>query len=257
MLAADWSTFEFDYLLDMSRLVPHLVALEAHKDAARVAALPPDWLEPPASRAWSWVEERFIPGSQPLSVSDLLTIHQMVADDSGLEAEPHGAFRTGPVRVGRPSVGGFHEGAPPEQLFVLMARYVEFIDTAPVRTLPPVITALLAHFFLDTIHPFPDGNGRTSRLAAAAVLSRGGYRLHGSYALVRHFYHHALTYHKLLQQSWQRCPFDVTAFIAFGIEGVIAELRSVEAFLRMKRYRISDSEHGALAMGRRMASRLS
>ncbi len=269
MLAGDWGSYDFAYILDMPRLVPHLLALEASREAARVEVLPPHWLDPPkpagagdtharasariatreSSSARAWVQTRFVPGSAPLSVADILAIHRLVAEESELESGPCGAFRTVPVRVGRPRVGGFHEGAPAAQLPQLMERYVTFIDAAPVCDLPPAVTALLAHFFLDTLHPFLDGNGRTSRLIAAAILSRRGYRLQGTHALVRHFYNHEFRYHTLLHRSWQACPFDVTDFVAFGLEGIIAELRSVEAFLRMKCTRTSDSEpiHASVA----------
>lgn len=263
MLPGDWASFDFTYTLDMPRLVPHLLALEAGSVATRVPVLPPHWLDPPqapptpegerdrasshmatreTSNAWAWVQKRFIPGSAPLVVSDILAIHKMVSGESGLDSGPSGAFRTVPVRVGRPRVGGWHEGAPAEELPTLMEKYITFIHAEPVCALPPIMTALLAHFFLATIHPFLDGNGRTSRLIAAAILSRRGYRLLGSHALVQHFYDHALRYHLILHRSWQRCPFEVTPFVAFGVEGVIAELRGVEAFLRMKRTRPSDDD---------------
>jgi len=46
----------------------------------------------------------------------------------------------------------------------LMARYVQFINEKDWAGLPPIIHALLAHFFITTIHPFEDGNGRVARL---------------------------------------------------------------------------------------------
>jgi hypothetical protein len=262
MLPPDWASFDFRYTLDLPRLVPHLVALEAYRDAAAVQAVPPIWVDPPPSAgehrtpsagAWAWVKTRFDPGGAPLSITDILAMHRLVGQQSGLEPASCGVFRTAPVRVGRPSVGGLHEGAPADQLPLLMERYVAFIDAVPARALPPVIAALLAHFFLSAIHPFMDGNGRTSRLMAAAILWQRGFRLHGGHALERHFYHHQLRYHTLLHRSWQRCPFEVTAFIAFGIEGVIAELRSVDAFLRVKRNRVCEGD----AVTHRRAPRVS
>ena len=41
----DWIQFEFDYLLDLKRLTPHLLAIEAHKQAALTRVLPPQWRE--------------------------------------------------------------------------------------------------------------------------------------------------------------------------------------------------------------------
>jgi Fic family protein len=123
-----------------------------------------------------------------------------------------------------------------------MERYVDFVNGPDLLSLPPLVRALLAHFFLDTIHPFVDGNGRTSRLIAAAILCQHDYNLHGTYGLIRHFYCHELRYHTMLHQIWKRCPFEVTPFIAFGIEGFVLELKSVDTFVRMKLNRICGTE---------------
>jgi hypothetical protein len=247
MLAIDWASFGFLYNLDLPVLVPHLVAMEECRGALLAEMLPPRWLDPAeeqssdprAGLARNWITQRFAPGSEPALVTDILTIHRLIAEQSRIESGRAGRFRTIPVRVGRPSVGGYHFGAPAQELDLLMHEYVRFVDSATLRTLPPIIHALLAHFFLDTIHPFQDGNGRTSRLLAAAILSRRGHNLHGSYALFRH-YTRGLQYHSILHRSWQRCPFDVTAFVAFGIEGFVTELRSVNTFVQMKLNRAVD-----------------
>lgn len=308
MLAGDWVSFDFSYSLDLQRLMPHIVALEAYKAAALSRVLPPHWLEtadaldapcpaaettaaedkpspaadiaPPTdspagkqpqegqttaeqklvpirdtSAARAWVTRRFAPGSAPLSLADILSIHRMVAEQSGIHWGSAGDLRTAAVKVGRPQVGGLHLGAPAERLPALMEGYVQFIDSAALRALPPVIHALMAHFFFDTIHPFLDGNGRTSRLIAAAILSRHGYNLHGTYALVRHFYRHEIRYHTILHQSWKRCPFEVTPFVAFGMEGFVMELKSVDSFIKMKLNRIAGRDVPASAFRRRIGAR--
>ena len=62
--------------------------------------------------------------------------------------------------------------------------------------------------------------------------------MHGSYALVRYFYRHDVLYHTILQRIWKRCPFEVTPFVAFGVEGFVLELKSVDSFIKMKLNRI-------------------
>jgi hypothetical protein len=300
MHTKDWASFEFSYTLDMRRLIPHIVAIEAYKAAALTPVLPPGWLDtaedperegaadhaavregvasrapdapvaaqPPqeasttglrpvrdTSVAGAWVKQRFAPGSAPLSLSDILSIHRMVAEQSGLEAGSAGALRTSRVGVGRSLVGGIHLGAPAERLPVLMDQYIEFVNGASLRALHPVIQALLAHFFFDTIHPFRDGNGRTARLVAAAILFEHGYRLHGSYALIKYFYRHDVRYHTALHRGWKRCPFEVTPFVAFGMEGFVTELKSVDCFIKMKLNRIVDRSLFAPALRRRIGAR--
>ncbi|PYR15475.1 MAG: hypothetical protein DMG00_00470, partial [Acidobacteria bacterium] len=164
---------------------PHLLAVEAYKQAALTRVLPPQWREPAAEQGLAgladekvqlrmrnaanarvWVNERFVPGTPPLALADLMTMHRMVADGAIGEYAP-GVLRILPVQVGRREVGGLHTGAPANWLPRLMNEYIQFITSDRLRSLHPVIHALIAHFFLVTIHPFGDGNGRVSRLLTA------------------------------------------------------------------------------------------
>ena len=124
-----------------------------------------------------------------------------------------------------------------------MDQYIEFINSEQMHGLPPVIHALVAHFFFTTIHPFDDGNGRLCRLVSAAVLFQRGYNVNGSYALTRYFYQNGIRYHTLLHRCWQEpMPFDLTAFVAFGMEGLAIELRGINSFMKMKSNRIVERE---------------
>jgi Fic family protein len=167
----------------------------------------------------------------------------MVADGATGEYAP-GTLRSMPVQVGRREVGGLHMGAPVNRLPRVMDEYVRFITSERVRALHPVIQALIAHFFLVTIHPFGDANGRVSRLLTAAILLQRGYNVHGGfYALSDYFYLNDIKYHSMLHRCWQSpLPFDLTPFVAFGMEGFVMELRSIGSFIKMKLGRIVDRE---------------
>jgi len=272
-----WPEFDFDFRLDIHRLLPHVAAIEAYQEAAANRVRPPQWREqspadameilppdllaqkPPqeapieirkrqvlvrnASLTQAWVRERFVPGSSPFSLADIFTMHQMVADESGVRYKSEGALRTSGVQVGRREVGGLHAGAPPARLPRLMDRYVRFINDNYLRTLPPVIHGLVAHFFFTTIHPFDDGNGRLCRLVSAAILFQRGYNGHGFYALSNYFYDNEIKYHSLLHRCWQQpLPFDLTPFVAFGMEGMTLELQGINSFIKMKLNRNLDRE---------------
>jgi hypothetical protein len=147
------------------------------------------------------------------------------------------------VQVGRREVGGLHAGAPAAKLTLLMDRYVRFINGGHLRSFPPAVHGLVAHFFFTTIHPFDDGNGRVSRLVSAGILFQRGYNGHGFYALSNHFYQNDIKYHSLLHQCWhQPLPFELTAFVAFGMEGLAIELQGVNNFIKMKLNRIVERD---------------
>jgi hypothetical protein len=284
-----WPVFEFRYSLDMPRLLPHIAALEAYHEAASNRVRPPQWREqsrpdeaesPPdwpaeqgpsqkqidirkaqlrtrnAGRARAWVKQRFVPGSPPISLADILSMHSIIADESGVRYNTPGTLRHSGFRVsvGRPLVGGIHFGAPESQLPRLMGEYIQFLNSKDLAGLPAVIHALVAHFFFTTIHPVEDGNGRVSRLVAAGILFQRGYNGHGFYALSNYFYDNDIKYHRLLHHCWQQpLPFDLTPFVAFGIEGMVLELQGIKSFIKMKLNRSVDKESLALISKRKLS----
>ncbi len=208
-----------------------------------------------AAQARSWAKLRFFPGSAPISLGDILTMHRMIGGRSTADYNRPGILRTLPVQVGRAIVGGIHMGAPGNRLPLLMEQYIQFINSERLLSLPAAIRALLAHFFFDTLHPFDDGNGRMSRLMAASILFQHGYNVHGGYGLSNYFYQHDIEYHTILHKAWRRCPFDLTSFVAFGLEGLVVELKSINSFIKMKLNRIVDREMMAASARRRMGCR--
>ncbi len=188
--------------------------------------------------AQEWVRNRFRPNTAPLSVQDVLAIHEMATRDSDTHNNVPGRFRTHNVTVGTAEMGGVHRGAPFERIDELMRQYVEFVNSRKLADQHPVVKALLGHFFLVTIHPFGDGNGRVSRLVEAGVLFQGGYNVHGFYGLSNYFYRHETDYKTLLQASRATQPFPVTPFITFGLNAFAAELKGITNFIKTKLNRV-------------------
>lgn len=191
-----------------------------------------------AGAAQAWVRQRFPPGSPPIGLEDILTMHKMLTEAADTHNNMPGAFRTFSVVVGTPQLGGVHRGAPHEKLPHLMEEYVGFINSRRLEENHPIIRALLAHFFLVTIHPFGDGNGRVSRLVEAGLLFRHGYNVHGFYGLSNYFYRHEQEYKSILQQCREKQPFDVTPFIRFGVAGFASELKGINNFIKAKMNRL-------------------
>jgi Fic family protein len=135
-------------------------------------------------------------------------------------------------------MGGVHIGAPASELPKMMDEYIKFVNSEKLLAEHPVIRALLAHFFLATIHPFGDGNGRVSRLLEAGMLFEQGYNVHGFYGLSNYFYQNEKRYKTLLQESRRAQPFDVLAFVSFGIEGFASELKGINSFIKTKLNRV-------------------
>ncbi|MDE2842754.1 MAG: Fic family protein [Chloroflexota bacterium] len=191
-----------------------------------------------AQRAQEWVSHRFVPGSSAVTLEDLLTMHQLVTEESDEGGNVPGRLRSYMVKVGLPEMGGVHYGAPHETLGELMEEFISFLHSRGFQQNHPVIKALLAHFFLVTVHPFGDGNGRVSRLLEAGILFQSEYNIHGFYGLSNYFYRNEVEYKQLLQECRQGTPFDVTPFIQFGVRGFAEELTGINNFVKNKLNRL-------------------
>ncbi|MCY4212546.1 MAG: Fic family protein [Gammaproteobacteria bacterium] len=192
-----------------------------------------------AGVAQDWVRKRFAPSADPIRLSDVMHLHKLVTEKSDEVKNVPGDLRHHPVVVGTEALGGVHRGAPSQELPALMAEFVNFVNSRTVKEKwHPVIRALLAHFFLVTIHPFGDGNGRVSRLVEAGLLYEGGYNVLGFYGLSNYFYRNADEYKRLLQKSRRTQPFDLTAFVGFGLKGFAEDLRGINNFIKTKLNRL-------------------
>lgn len=208
-----------------------------------------------ADEAQNWVRARFGPGRPPISLEDILHMHQVMTHLSDETNNVPGRLRTHGVTVGTAALGEVHPGAPHEDLPHLMAAFVEFVHSPRLRDEHPVIRALLAHFFLVTIHPFGDGNGRVSRLVEAAILYEGGYNVHGFHGLSNYFYRNGDEYKRRLQACRRVQPFDLSPFVDFGLRGFEAELRGINRFIKTKLNRLVYRNTLTRALGMRVSER--
>ncbi|QAB17139.1 Fic family protein [Leucobacter muris] len=120
-----------------------------------------------------------VDGDFRLTPEWIKSIHAMLMAD--MELEDHvvpGEFRD--VNVGV----GLYRGAPTEDVEFLMQKLCDWLnailDDAAKQEQPEnrfyfvFLAAVLAHLYVAWIHPFGDGNGRTSRLIECAILATSG-----------------------------------------------------------------------------------
>lgn len=102
-----------------------------------------------------------------IGTKEILGIHRRVMGH--VDPIKSGVFRDEKVFVGS------HVPPPYEEIPQLMENYVEWLNSEEAHTMHPVRYAALAHYKLVDIHPFVDGNGRTSRLIMNLILLKAGY----------------------------------------------------------------------------------
>jgi Fic family protein len=93
-----------------------------------------------------------------------------------------GQWRSRPehdVAVGR------HQPPSSERVPAFMAYFAERYRLAPLGTAGRLIATAAAHHRFNYIHPFPDGNGRVSRLMSHAMALSAGIGAHGLWSISR------------------------------------------------------------------------
>lgn len=102
------------------------------------------------------------------SNSDLLNIHFLVL--KSIKPKNAGRYRMRDVEI----TGSSHTPPKHFKLLDLMEEYFRFYEENK-NTMHPVELSAEMHERLVTIHPFIDGNGRTSRLVMNLILLKNGY----------------------------------------------------------------------------------
>ena len=108
--------------------------------------------------------------NEPLNERTVKDIHALVL--RGIDTENAGRYRNVNVRI----AGSRHIPADALKVQELMDDYFGFYEKQK-EIIHPVLMSAYMHEKLVTIHPFIDGNGRTSRLIMNLILLQHGYTL--------------------------------------------------------------------------------
>lgn len=141
----------------------------------------------------------------------LKQIHALVLH--GIDRENAGVYRKMPVLI----TGSQHIPPQPYLLQPLMEAYFKFYEESKTQLHPVVLSAEM-HERLVTIHPFIDGNGRTSRLVMNLILLQHGYPL----AIIGGDYENRMAYYDALEKS--QAALGKGAFIEFIAQKVKGSL---------------------------------
>lgn len=90
----------------------------------------------------------------------------------------------------------------------------------------PVIVAAIAQFQLVHIHPFMDGNGRTSRLLSTLCLYRAGYDFKRLFTISEYYDRDRSAFYAALQNV-RAHEMDLTVWIEFFVSGLATQLQEV------------------------------
>ena len=125
-----------------------------------------------------------------LNERELLSIHNLIL--RGIHPEDAGRYRKVQVMI----KGSSHMPSQPFMVAKEMEDFFIWYDTNK-NSLHPIVLAAEMHERLVTIHPFIDGNGRTSRLVMNLILLQHGYII----ANIKGDYESRMQYYQTLETA--------------------------------------------------------
>ena len=100
-----------------------------------------------------------------------------------------------------------------------------------------VIKAIVAHIYIAWIHPFGDGNGRTSRLIEYQILVNSSVPAPAAHLLSNHYNQTRTEYLRQLDNA-SKNGGDILPFIEYAIEGFIDGLKQQLDYIREQQFDI-------------------
>ncbi len=152
----------------------------------------------------------------------LLKFHHILTAGINYEHNEPGRYRSHAVNV-----GPYRPPSSQDEVRDLMTEFFTWFNTGLPSTWNPVLRAIIAHFYVVSIHPFGDGNGRTSRAVESFLLYKAGVNVRGYYSLANYYYQHRDEYIRHLNDIQMRGGSDLTPFASFALKGLVHELEVV------------------------------
>jgi Fic family protein len=153
-----------------------------------------------------------------ISPDFLLRLHKMVGKELGehFQAVP-GRFRESDVVVGRYRCPDYRDVKSLIDKFCDFSQSYFKFKEGKQSFKDVIIQAIVSHVYLEWIHPFNDGNGRTGRLLEFYILLRGGNPNIALHILSNHYNFTRTEYYRQLELAHSNK--DLTSFIEYALLG--------------------------------------
>jgi Fic family protein len=141
---------------------------------------------------------------------------------------------------------------PAHDVPIMMAELVNYLNSETETH--PVLISGIAQFQLVHIHPFLDGNGRTSRLLSTLCFYRAGYDFKRLFTISEYYDRDRAIFYRAIQGVREN-DMDMTGWLEYFVEGLSTQLtevkdrgeRAIRRDVLIKEYGLSDRQ--AMALG--------
>ncbi|HDR14601.1 MAG TPA: Fic family protein [Desulfobacteraceae bacterium] len=202
-------------------------------------------------KAFEFVSE-YLEDGGPITEGLIREIHKRLVEGVRGGAAAPGEYRKIQNYVVNSVTGETVYTPPPaHDVPIMMAELVDWLNRE--QEVHPVLVSGVSQFQFVHIHPFLDGNGRTSRLLSTLCLYRTGYDFKRLFTISEYYDRNRPAFYLAIQSVRER-GMDMTGWLEYFVEGLTTQLAEVrergeQAIRRdvlVKEHRLSDRQAKAL-----------
>ena len=203
------------------------------------------------SHSISW--QSILPAARQITEGLIREIHKhLVEGVRGGQGQP-GQYRTVQNYVVNGQTGQVVYTPPaPSNVPFMMQQLVAWLSVD--SDIQPVLISGIAQFQLVHIHPFVDGNGRTSRLLSTLCLYRSGYDFKRLFTISEYYDRKRIDFYNALQQV-RKDKMDLTVWLEYFLTGLATQLdeikthgtQAIQTDVLIQKHNLNDRQAAALA----------
>lgn len=174
--------------------------------------------------------------NEPLSPNLLEKLQESITKDTLENHGYEGRFRDigdDPIEVADISGQVLHEPPPASEIPELIDQLCKFVNNEEGAFVHPVLKGIILHFWLAYIHPFMDGNGRTSRALFYWYLLKKEYWLVEYLSISKIILRAPAQYYRAFLYS-EIDEGDMTYFIRFHLRAINLAVKNLRNYLARK-----------------------
>lgn len=173
--------------------------------------------------------------SSEFSIELLKEIHHLMTENTLEDSKDVGRFRTNNDVVVMDGITGeiAHTPPPYNEIEDLLRDLETFFNVKGKTFIHPIVKGIIIHFMLAYIHPFVDGNGRTSRSLFYWYMIRQGYWMIEYMSISRIIYKTKRQYEKSFLYT-EYDDNDLTYFILYNLRSMKKAFEELKLYLKRK-----------------------
>ncbi|MEW6185456.1 MAG: Fic family protein [Thermodesulfobacteriota bacterium] len=175
-------------------------------------------------KAFGFVSE-YLEDSGPITEGLVREIHKRLVEGVRGGASAPGEYRKIQNYVINSVTGETVYTPPPAyEVPIMMAELVGWLNRE--KAVHPVLMSGISQFQFVHVHPFLDGNGRTSRLLSTLCLYRAGYDFKRLFTISEYYDRDRPAFYRAIQSVRER-DMNMTGWLEYFVEGLTTQLAEV------------------------------